>query len=203
MSTESVPSETSVPDQELKQESKQDSQQDPVQDPVQAPKYSYEIDPVELETVFNSVISCLGGRGFVCPEGKSRVEGIIDALLGGQIVTGCKYYPTSLKADKTVDETQKTLVISSFPNLKFLGLQNKASAKRVVLSHQMKDKLKSHCDSVIAGCGSSPFAKILILKHPEEGTVVPEFVKKNVTNFVFVKIVIKLPNQVPNQVPAQ
>ncbi len=155
--------------------------------------YNYEINQEHLETVFKSVVSSFGGKNLQVENGEDRLVAIINQLLAGHIVTGCKMYPFSKKEDKTDDPTQKTVVISSFLNLGFMGLpQNqKTDVKKVVLSHHMKDKLRERFEE-LAQQFNGHCTKVNVTKSCEGH--VPDFVEKQKNNFVFAKVIVKLPN---------
>lgn len=157
-------------------------------------RYKYEIDQESLNTVFGNLVSGFGGRKFVCDskDPTERMVSMVESLLRNEQVTGCKLYNNTLLADKTFDETQKTVVVSSFVNLLFLNL-NKTDARKVVLSHQMRDRLTELFTDVAAKFGGSS-VKVLTFKTIDEKMYIPTFVEKNKKDFVFVKIVMKLPN---------
>jgi hypothetical protein len=154
---------------------------------------TYEINQNDLETVFKHVVSSFGGRKFVCvsevPE--ERLSQIVENLQKEPLsVTGCKMYDTSLNSDKTVDNTKKTVVFSSFLNLKFLGIPRK-EAKKVVLSHHMRERLNEVFEKTAVKFNGS-VTKVMAFKNVDD-IKVPDFVEKHKKDFVFVKIVMKLP----------
>jgi hypothetical protein len=168
----------------------------------------YEIDQNELEIVFNKVVSNLGGvqmQKKINEELKStsshdRVAFLISqVLVPDNIVTGCKVYKESLMPDGTYDTTHKTVVVTSYLNLKFLGLQ-KMQAKKVLLSHQMRQKLTDLFSGVSRAFASDEPVKLLMFKKivdqvdEEKKKRLPAFVREHVNDFVFLKVIVKLPN---------
>lgn len=152
--------------------------------------YNYEIDAQELKTVFSNVLGSIGGKNLVV-DNSERVQTVVKMLTEGQTVTGCKFYKNSLNNDKTVDESHSTVVISSFLNLKYLGL-DRQNSKRVVLSHQMKDTLKDYFGSLTMDKYDNTQTKVLVFKELDGS--VPEFVKNNKRNYVLLKVVMKFKN---------
>jgi hypothetical protein len=173
------------------QPTEQIEQKTEVQSQSQQP--TYEIDQATLEKVFSTVVSNFGGRKFVCnsevPE--KRLLQIVENLKKDPMsVTGCKIYESSLNSDKTVDTTKRTVVFSSFINLKFLGFPKK-EAKKVVLSHHMRKMLNTTFEKISVQLDGS-LSKVMVFKKLDD-IKIPEFVEKNKQDFVFVKVVMKLP----------
>lgn len=160
----------------------------------------YEIDQNELDLVFNRVISSIGSRA-IQEELKDtrsvyeKVTCLVDTVMvPDTVVTGCKFYKESLMADGSFNNKVKTVVLTSYLNLKFLGL-HKAQAKKVVLSHQMRAKLSELFDEVSKEEYHSPEkSKVLMFKNVAgSNKTLPNFVQKTPNDFVFLKVILKFP----------
>jgi len=142
-----------------------------------------------IDQLVDIVIKSYGGRRFQVPadiSNQDRISQIISSLENKQYVTGCKIYENSLNKDKVVDESVKTIVMTTFINTAFI--KTIENSRDVLVTQQFKEAL----NQFFTGYQH----KVLVFKSikKDENGQLPRWVPKWVNkNHVLVKVVIKIP----------